>query len=139
MKINVKLCSSSVDLIECFDWIQSSDCGGIDIFIGTVRNNTKGREVLCLEFEAYETMAITEMEKIANEAFSKFEIEKVLIFHALGSLKIGEIPVIIAVAAKHRAAAFEACRFSIDKLKETVPIWKKEIFADGESWVSAHP
>ena len=117
----------------------SPDSGGIDVFIGTVRNATKGKTVTKLEFEAYETMAMREMEKIAAQAFDKWPIQKILIHHRTGVLQIGEMPVIIAVAAAHRAAAFDACRYIIDTLKETVPIWKKEFFEDGEVWVAAHP
>lgn len=117
----------------------SPQSGGIDVFIGTVRNITKGKPVIRLEFEAYEAMAIRQMQKICDEAFSKWPVQKVLIHHRTGTLQIGEIPVIIAVAAAHRAAAFDACRFIIDTLKETVPIWKKEIFEDGDVWVAAHP
>ena len=109
------------------------------MFIGTVRNATKGKTVLRLEFEAYEKMALAEMEKIAQKAFEKWPVLKLAIHHRVGVLAIGEVPVVIAVAAAHRAAAFEACRFVIDVLKETVPIWKKEFFEDGEVWVAAHP
>ena len=109
------------------------------MFIGTVRNATKGKPVTRLEFEAYETMALREMEKIAIGALNKWPVQKILIHHRTGVLQIGEVPVIIAVAAAHRAAAFDACRYVIDTLKETVPIWKKEIFEDGEVWVAAHP
>jgi molybdopterin synthase catalytic subunit len=108
-------------------------------FIGTVRNATKGKPVVRLEFEAYEPMAVAEMEKIAKQAFEKWPVQKVLVHHRTGVLDVGEVPVIIAVSAAHRAAAFEACRYIIDTLKETVPIWKKEIFEDGEVWVAAHP
>jgi len=117
----------------------SPESGGIDIFIGTVRNATKGRPVIRLEFEAYEPMALAEMEKITKQAFDKWPVQKVLIHHRTGILEVGEIPVIIAVSAAHRAAAFDACRYIIDTLKQTVPIWKKEIFEDGEVWVAAHP
>lgn len=117
----------------------SPESGGIDMFIGTVRNATKGKVVTRLEFEAYETMALREMEKIAEQALDKWPVQKILIYHRTGVLQIGEIPVIIAVAAAHRAAAFDACRYIIDTLKQTVPIWKKEIFEDGEVWVAAHP
>jgi len=117
----------------------SPECGGIDVFIGTVRNSTKGKPVTRLEFEAYEVMALREMEKITAMAFEKWPLQKVLVHHRTGVLQIGEIPVIIAVAAAHRGAAFDACRFIIDTLKETVPIWKKEVFEDGEVWVAAHP
>ena len=120
-------------------WVMSPDAGGIDVFIGTVRNATKGKAVMRLEFEAYETMALREMQKIAEQASDKWPVQKIFIHHRTGVLQIGEIPVIIAVAAAHRAAAFDACRYIIDTLKETVPIWKKEIFEDGEVWVAAHP
>jgi molybdopterin synthase catalytic subunit len=115
------------------------ESGGIDVFIGTVRNATKGKKVVRLEFEAYEKMAITEMEKIAVYAKNNWPIQKLLIHHRNGVLAIGEIPVVIAVSAAHRDAAFDACRYVIDTLKQTVPIWKKEIFEDGEVWVAAHP
>ena len=109
------------------------------MFIGTVRNATKGKKVTRLEFEAYEAMAIAEMEKIAKQAFEKWPLQKVLIHHRAGVLEVGEVPVVIAVSAAHRAAAFDACRYIIDTLKQTVPIWKKEFFEDGEVLVAAHP
>ncbi len=139
MEKNIKISEKALDITACIDWIKSPTCGGIDVFIGTVRNNTKGKRVLRLEFEAYEKMALLEMEKIAQQATERWAVEKVLIHHAVGTLEVGEIPVIIAVATAHRAAAFDACRFVIDTLKATVPIWKKEIFEDGEVWVSATP
>lgn len=114
-------------------------CGGIDVFIGTVRSATKGKTVVRLEFEAYEKMAMKEMQKIADEAQQKWKVHKISIHHRTGVLNIGEIPVVIAVSAAHRDAAFDACRYIIDTLKKTVPIWKKEIFEDGEVWVAAHP
>ena len=117
----------------------SPQAGGIDIFIGTVRDATKGKKVIRLEFEAYKNMAQKEMGKIAEQAFNKWPIQKILIHHRTGVLQVGEIPVIIAVAAAHRDAAFDACRYIIDTLKQMVPIWKKEIFEDGEVWVAAHP
>lgn len=117
----------------------SPESGGIDVFIGTVRNTTKGKAVIRLEFEAYEAMALSEMEKIANHATEKWSVQKILIHHRVGVLTVGEVPVVIAVSAAHRAAAFDVCRFIIDTLKQTVPIWKKEIFEDGEVWVAAHP
>jgi molybdopterin synthase catalytic subunit len=117
----------------------SAETGGIDVFIGTVRNQTKGKSVVRLEFEAYEPMALLEIEKILAQAAEKWPVQKALVRHRTGVLQVGEVPVVIAVAATHRAAAFDACRFIIDTLKETVPIWKKEIFEDGEVWVAAHP
>ncbi|MEO1212445.1 MAG: molybdenum cofactor biosynthesis protein MoaE [Bacteroidota bacterium] len=114
-------------------------CGAIDIFVGTVRDQTKGKRVLKLDFEAYEKMALSEMAKLAEEAAERWPVKKMAIHHRVGSLAIGEIAVIIAVSTPHRNASFEACKFVIDTLKQTVPIWKKEIFEDGEVWVAAHP
>ena len=114
-------------------------CGGIDVFIGTVRASTKEKKVVRLEFEAYENMAMNEMRKIADEVLQKFSVQKILIHHRTGILQVGDVPVVIVVAAAHRVAAFDACRYAIDTLKQTVPIWKKEVFEDGEEWVAAHP
>jgi len=135
----IVLSAEALNIQACIDWIMSPESGGIDVFIGTVRNATKGKPVLKLDFEAYEPMAISQMEKIAQQAFEKWPVQKVLIHHRTGTLQVGEVPVIIAVSAAHRDAAFEACRYIIDTLKQTVPIWKKEAFEDGEVWVAAHP
>ena len=138
-KIDIQILAVPLDVAACVNWVMAPESGGIDVFIGTVRNATKGKEVVRLEFEAYLKMAMKEMEKIAHQTIEKWRVNKILIHHRTGSLAVGEIPVIIAVAAAHRAAAFDACRYAIDTLKETVPIWKKEIFHDGEVWVAAHP
>ncbi|HNG90883.1 MAG TPA: molybdenum cofactor biosynthesis protein MoaE [Saprospiraceae bacterium] len=113
--------------------------GGIDVFIGTVREATQGRQVLRLEFEAYERMALREMRHIGEQAAERWPLHALALHHRTGVLHVGEVAVVIAVSAAHRAAAFEACRFAIDTLKQSVPIWKKEVFEDGEVWVSAHP
>ena len=139
MNQNIQIFTDTLDIQSAINWVMSPESGGIDVFIGTVRNLTKGKTVVRLEFEAYETMAVSEMNKIAATSFEKWPVQKVLIHHRTGVLQVGEVPVIIAVSAAHRAAAFEACRFIIDTLKETVPIWKKEIFEDGDVWVAAHP
>ena len=139
MNTEIKISATTLNITDCIDRVMSPQAGGIDVFIGTVRNATKGKQVLRLEFESYEAMAIKEMEKIAQQAFTKWPVQKILIHHRTGVLQIGEVPVIIAVAAAHRDAAFDACRYIIDTLKQTVPIWKKEFFEDGEVWVAAHP
>jgi molybdopterin synthase catalytic subunit len=136
---DIKLTNEKLSAEECVHFVAADEVGGLVTFIGTVRNHTKGKSVLKLDFEAYEPMAISEMRKIAEQAKAKFGIQKIVIHHRLGTLTIGEIPVIIAVSSAHRAAAFEACQFAIDTLKETVPIWKKEYLSDGEVWVSATP
>ena len=138
-RISVILTRNVLDQKACLDFVSGDSCGGIVVFTGTVRDHTQGKRVKKLQFSSYEPMAVKEMAKIAERALKEFEIEKVAMHHALGELKLGEIPVIIAVSAAHRGAAFRACQFAIDKLKETVPIWKKEFFDDGEVWVNAHP
>jgi molybdopterin synthase catalytic subunit len=135
----IKITSKKLNIQDCYDFVQDSSCGGIALFVGTVRDITKKKEVISLDFSTYKPMAIKEMKKIAINALKKFEIKKIAIHHAEGILNVGEIPVIIAVSSPHRDAAFKACRFAIDMLKETVPIWKREQFTDGEVWVNAHP
>jgi molybdopterin synthase catalytic subunit len=137
--IDVQLLGSPLDISSCIDFVSGPEIGGISVFVGTVRDQTRGRRVLRLDFEAYEPMAVSEMRKIAEQAMTRFQIDKISLHHRTGRLEIGEIPVVIAVGAPHRGAAFEACQFAIDTLKETVPIWKKEYFEDGEVWVAAHP
>lgn len=137
--IDIQLKDTPLQPQECIDYVASSKAGGTTVFVGTVRDHTKGREVVRLEFEAFGPMAVSEMQKIAETAEKNWKAEKVAIHHRVGSLDIGEIAVVIAVATPHRKAAFEACQYAIDTLKETVPIWKKEIFKDGEVWVAAHP
>ncbi len=139
MLFDIKISAEPLNVQSCINWVMSSQSGGVDVFIGTVRDTTNGKKVLRLEFEAYENMAVNELKKIANAVAEKWQLHKVLIHHRTGILATGEIPVIIAVSAPHRAAAFDACRYAIDTLKQTVPIWKKEVFEDGEQWVSAHP
>ena len=137
--IDIQFKDTTLNPQDCIDYVASSSAGGSTVFIGTVRNQTKGKKVLRLEFESYAPMAISEMRKIAEQATEKWSAEKISIHHRVGVLDIGEIAVIIAVATPHRKAAFEACEYCIDTLKETVPIWKKEFFEDGEVWVAAHP
>jgi molybdopterin synthase catalytic subunit len=137
--IDIALLSEPLSIDTCYQFVTSPDCGGINIFVGTVRNKTSGKPVNRLDFEAYEPMTVSEMRKIASDLGLKFGANKVSMHHRVGNLEIGEIAVIIAVSAPHRKAAFEACQYAIDTLKQTVPIWKKEIFEDGEVWVAAHP
>jgi len=108
--------------------------GAVAVFEGIVRNHSGGRQTLHLEYEAYEPMALEKMRGLADEARARFAIDQIAIVHRLGRLEIGETSVLIAVSSGHRAAAFDACRFAIDTLKRTVPIWKKEYFAGGAVW-----
>ena len=113
--------------------------GAVVVFDGIVRNNTRGRQTLHLDYEAYEEMAAKQMRELAAEARARFSIRHATIIHRLGRLMVGETSVLIIVASAHRAAAFEACRWLIDTLKKTVPIWKKETFADGAVWADGEP
>ena len=137
--IEIKVLETPLSEKDCIDVVTDDAAGGTTVFIGTVRNQTQGKKVVRLEFEAYVPMAEKEMQKIAEEVEKKWNALHVAIHHRVGVLDVGEIPVIIAVSTPHRKAAFEACEYAIDTLKETVPIWKKEIFDDGEVWVAAHP
>ncbi|MEM6261895.1 MAG: molybdenum cofactor biosynthesis protein MoaE [Bacteroidota bacterium] len=136
---HIAIHDSPLDVQAILDQVYSDKCGAVNVFIGTVRNSTKGKQVVRLDFEAYKSMAIKEMNKIALRAIDQWPVEHIAIVHRTGTLAIGEIAVVIAVSTPHRAASFAACQFAIDTLKETVPIWKKEIFEDGEVWVAAHP
>tara|TARA_B110000881_G_C18584255_1_gene523719 strand:- start:42 stop:464 length:423 start_codon:yes stop_codon:yes gene_type:complete len=138
-KTSIKITSEKLDLNYCYQFVTDASCGGISAFVGIVRNDTQNKKVMQLEFSTYKPMAIKEMQKIAEATLEKFDVQRIAIHHAEGLLQIGDIPVIITASAKHRKAAFEACEFAIDTLKESVPIWKKEYFEDGEVWVNAHP
>lgn len=109
--------------------------GGIATFLGVVREQTRGRRVLYLEYEAYGEMAIPKMREIAEEIRRKWEVGEIAMVHRVGHLEIGEASVAIAVSAPHRHQALAACAYAIDRLKEIVPIWKKEVWIDGEEWV----
>ena len=137
--IDIKITAEPIDVSSCIHWAVASNCGGSAIFLGTVRDNTQDRKVLQLEFECYEKMALKKMEEICRQSIDKWQVENVLIHHRIGKVGIMEAAVLIIAVAPHRNAAFAACQFAIDTLKETVPIWKKEIFEDGEVWVAAHP
>ena len=113
--------------------------GAVVVFDGMVRDNTRGRRTLHLDYEAYEEMAAGRMRRIAAEARERFGVRGVTIVHRLGRLEVGETSVLIVVASAHRAQAFDACRWLIDTLKKTVPIWKKETFVDGAVWADGEP
>lgn len=113
--------------------------GALLVFEGVVRNHSRGRSTLYLDYEAYEAMALSEMDKLSQAALERFKVRDVRVVHRLGRLEIGETSIAIVVASAHRAAAFEACRWLIDTLKKTVPIWKKEHFEDGAVWADGEP
>lgn len=130
---------SKIDTSQVFMELSHAHSGGICVFVGTVREFTQNEEVVSLEFETYEKMALKEMDKIAQQAVNRWGLNKVVIRHAVGAKKVEEPVVIVGASSAHRDACFEACRYLIDTLKETVPIWKKEIFKNKQVWVSAHP
>jgi len=119
--------------------IKQAEDGAVVVFEGIVRNHTRSRRTLFLDYEAYEPMALSQMNALAEKILANFKVRQVRIVHRLGRLGIGETSVLIAVASAHRAAAFDACRFAIDTLKRTVPIWKKEHFIDGTVWADGEP
>jgi molybdopterin synthase catalytic subunit len=131
----VRLQSGAIDAAALASDVRGDGDGAVCSFLGTVRNVNAGRRVLFLEYEAYASMAEREMERIAAEAIARFGVSCVGIVHRVGRVEIGEASVAIAVAAPHRAAALDACRFVIDTLKRTVPIWKREHFEGGTVWI----
>jgi molybdopterin synthase catalytic subunit len=124
-----------LDVGQMVDLVRADADGAVDIFVGVVRDNSNGRRVLFLEYEAYPEMAEQVFRQIAREIADRWGTERVAIHHRVGQLKIGEASVVIAVAAPHRAQAFEACRYAIERIKEIAPIWKKEHFEGGAVWV----
>ena len=132
------LSDQALDVGQVVARVSGPDAGGIVIFVGTVRDASRGRPIRHLEYEAYPDMAEREMDKIADEAAAQWPGARVAMAHRTGHLAIGEIAVVIAAAAGHRAEAFAAARFAIDTLKQRVPIWKKEVAVDGAYWVEEH-
>ena len=128
-----------IDTASILQEIKRPEDGATIVFEGIVRNHTRGRRTLYLNYEAYEEMALKQMEELAARALADFKIRDVAMVHRLGRLEIGETSVLIVVASAHRAAAFDACRWLIDTLKRTVPIWKKEYFEDGAVWADGEP
>jgi MoaE-MoaD fusion protein len=128
-----------IDTASILQGIKQPEDGAAAVFEGIVRNHTRGHRTLYLDYEAYEEMALKQMEELAARALAEYKIRDVAIVHRLGRLEIGETSVLIVVASAHRAAAFDACRWLIDTLKRTVPIWKKEHFEDGAVWADGEP
>lgn len=135
----IKITEKPIDVQKVIDTATSLGAGAVNVFIGTVRNTAHGKNVVWLEYEAYESMAVAEIRKIIDEASHRWPLLGWAVSHRVGTLKPAEVSVVVAVSAPHRRESFEACRFVIDTLKEKVPIWKKEVFEDGEEWVSARP
>jgi MoaE-MoaD fusion protein len=133
------LVSDPIDSAAIQAQMKRPEDGAVATFDGIVRNNSRGRKTRYLDYSGYEPMALRKMEQLATDALSRFAIRDVRIVHRLGRLQVGETSVFIAVSSAHRAAAFDACRWLIDTLKTTVPIWKKEQFEDGAVWADGEP
>jgi molybdopterin synthase catalytic subunit len=135
----VQIVREPIDTERIVNAVKSGGDGAVCIFDGIVRDNTRGRATLHLDYEAYEEMALRQMRMLREEAIARFGVREVAIVHRLGRLTVGETSVLIAVASAHRGAAFDACRHLIDTLKKTVPIWKREQFVDGAVWADGEP
>jgi molybdopterin synthase catalytic subunit len=132
--MRVEITDAVISAAEIVAGIKAGSDGAVCVFDGIVRDNTRGRKTLYLDYEAYREMALDQMRALAGEAVVKFGVRDVALVHRLGRLEVGETSVLVVVASAHRGAAFDACRWLIDTLKKTVPIWKKEYFVDGAVW-----
>jgi MoaE-MoaD fusion protein len=130
-----RISSEPLDLARAVEEASSDDAGAVATFVGTVRRRSRDRDVLYLDYEAFEEMAEPMLARLADELTAKHGLSKVAIHHRIGRVEIGEPSVVIAISAPHRAAALDACREAIDTLKETIPLWKKEVYAGGEEWL----
>jgi molybdopterin synthase catalytic subunit len=135
----IEITNNPIDIQYVIKSAERAEAGAVNVFIGTVRSKTGQRKVIRLEYEAYEPMAVLEIKKIIELAKYKWKLQGWAVSHRVGTLNIGDVAVVVAVSTAHRKESFEACQFIIDSLKQTVPIWKKEVFDGGEEWVSAHP
>ncbi len=132
----LRLMHEALPVAEAVSFLQTPEVGGLALFLGTTRRWTDGQETLSLFYEAYEPMALAEMGRLSDEAFRRWPVRRLCLWHRLGEVPAGEISVLVGVATPHRAEAFEACRFLIDTLKRQVPIWKRETLSDGQRvWV----
>lgn len=136
---NCQIVRNKIDTAGFVEMLKRPEDGAVVVFEGIVRNHSRDRRTLYLEYEAYQEMALKQMEELVASAYEKYAIDQARIVHRLGRMEIGETSVLIVVTSAHRAAAFDACRFLIDTLKKTVPIWKKEFFVDGAVWADGEP
>jgi molybdopterin synthase catalytic subunit len=137
--MRVEITDGVIPAAEIVAGIKAGSDGAVCVFDGIVRDNSRGRKTLYLDYEAYREMALEQMRGLSGEAVTKFGVRDVVLVHRLGRLEVGETSVLVVVASAHRGAAFDACRWLIDTLKKTVPIWKKEHFVDGAIWADGEP
>jgi molybdopterin synthase catalytic subunit len=132
----IRLTHDAIDYQALTESVRRSDCGGVALFLGTVRDLTDGKVTVALDYEAYPAMAEKKMAEIEADTRTRWPVGEIAMIHRLGRLDVGEVSVAVAVSCPHRAEAFAACRHAIDRLKELVPIWKRENWADGQTeWV----
>lgn len=139
MNVLFRISPGTLDRREVDAFLHSSVDGAVVVFEGIIRGHNKEKQVTSIQFDSYDAMVLEELHRIAEDLFERFAISKVALIHRTGSVVPGDVVVIAGIAARHRAAAFEACAELMNQLKSSVPIWKKEIFSDGEAWVSPTP
>jgi molybdopterin synthase catalytic subunit len=137
--MRIEILDQELPTAEVLAQIRTGPDGAVCTFEGIVRNHTRDRQTLYLDYEAYRDMALAQMQQLAAQALTQFKVRDIAILHRLGRLEIGETSILIVVASAHRGPAFDACRFLIDTLKKQVPIWKKETFTDGAVWADGEP
>jgi molybdopterin synthase catalytic subunit len=138
--IYIDLIDQPIDVNAALQTVEDDGAGAINTFIGTVRNKSTGRPVVRLEYEAYDSMALHQLRKVAEQAQQQWPmLRNITVIHRKGTLNIGDVAVVVAVSTPHRAESFAACQYIIDTLKQVVTIWKKEFYEDGDVWVAAHP
>ena len=133
----IKIQREDIDIQKHLDMVRAPNSGGIVTFLGSVRDNAKGRQIAKINIEVYESMALTQLKAIRAETLKKFKVNEVVVVHRYGELDVGDNIVFIAVSAEHRGEAFKACIYVIDELKQRVPIWKKETTPGGDFWVDS--
>ncbi len=138
--MTIALTDQPIDVAAALRAAEDPAAGAVNAFIGTIRDHSAGRRVVRLHYESYDAMALHQLGRVAGQAREKWPmLTQVVIIHRKGTLEIGDVAVVVAVSTPHRADSFAACQFIIDTLKEVVPIWKKEEYEDGTTWVAAHP
>ncbi len=135
MAIEVSVSNDKIDVCKAIQSVMMPSCGGIASFIGTIRNSFEGKDVKSVNVEAYDEMAVADLRRIATELSSEKGIGGITIVHRIGTINVGEVVVVVAVSSPHRKEAFEVCQSIIDRLKQTTPIWKQEIFDEGSRWI----
>ena len=133
----IKIQREDIDIQKHLEMVRTPNSGGIVTFLGTVRDNARGRKIAKMSIEVYESMALTQLEAIRAEALEKFGVNEIVVVHRYGDLDVGDNIVFVAVSAGHRVEAFKACMYIIDELKQRVPIWKKETTPEGDFWVES--